>query len=189
MHAYCIIEVENKLHLSNSTLPRLYQSTLLLKHSFFCLSESCFQRGREVLSDLLFNIIIGCTISGSLFFAAAMSGWLHVYFACFSSSSSFLLNNLYILFSSAWQGKAKYPLRASLFPKVAPTIRFFAPADEKEVIPLPSGLRNHLRWKLTSITPIIVRETVRRSGYRITTGKLSLYSFFGDDFDLLVILP
>ncbi|KAH6938081.1 hypothetical protein HPB50_006659 [Hyalomma asiaticum] len=36
------------------------------------------------------------------------------------------------------------------------------------VFPLPACIRKQLRWKVTSITPLLIRQTVVRSGFRLT---------------------
>lgn len=59
----------------------------------------------------------------------------------------------------------KFPLRRSLFPFVPPFIIFNAfdsPGHE-----LPSSLVKHLKWKLSCITPILVKKTVMNSGFRL----------------------
>lgn len=58
------------------------------------------------------------------------------------------------------------PFRRSLFPGVPPTLQFYC--DGHQVLPLPASIRRQLRWKVTSITPLLIRQTVMRSGFRLT---------------------
>uniref|UniRef100_A0A131Z147 Tubulin polyglutamylase TTLL4 n=1 Tax=Rhipicephalus appendiculatus TaxID=34631 RepID=A0A131Z147_RHIAP len=58
------------------------------------------------------------------------------------------------------------PFRRSLFPGVPPTLQFYS--DGHQVLPLPACIRKQLRWKVTSITPLLIRQTVVRSGFRLT---------------------
>ncbi|XP_013772726.2 tubulin polyglutamylase TTLL4-like isoform X2 [Limulus polyphemus] len=58
------------------------------------------------------------------------------------------------------------PLRPSLFPNVSPTINFYTSQDK--VSQLPVEIRRLLRWKLSTITPVLIRQTVVRSGFRLT---------------------
>ena len=74
-------------------------------------------------------------------------------------------------FSPTFQDKQVYPLRKSLFPIVPPTLRFFSLTEDRNIVPLPVGVRNHLKWKLTNITPTLVRDIVRRSGFKMTRGE------------------
>ncbi|KAG0424668.1 hypothetical protein HPB47_028129, partial [Ixodes persulcatus] len=60
----------------------------------------------------------------------------------------------------------KSPFRRSLFPNVPPTLHFYT--EDIEVLPLPPAIRRQLRWKVTSITPLLIRQTVVRSGFRLT---------------------
>ncbi|EEC14601.1 polyglutamylase, putative [Ixodes scapularis] len=54
----------------------------------------------------------------------------------------------------------KSPFRRSLFPGVPPTLHFYT--EDIEVLPLPPAIRRQLRWKVTSITPLLIRQTVVR---------------------------
>ncbi|XP_076349307.1 tubulin monoglutamylase TTLL4-like isoform X2 [Tachypleus tridentatus] len=58
------------------------------------------------------------------------------------------------------------PLRSSLFPNVSPTINFYT--SQNKVSQLPVEIRRLLRWKLSTITPVLIRQTVVRSGFRLT---------------------
>ncbi|XP_037344019.2 tubulin polyglutamylase TTLL4 [Pungitius pungitius] len=54
----------------------------------------------------------------------------------------------------------------SLFPFVAPTL-YFSTADEKVEL-LPAEQRRLLKWKISTVTPNIVKHTVGRSHFKVT---------------------
>lgn len=56
-------------------------------------------------------------------------------------------------------------LRASLFPHVPPYIKFAA-HDTKGVI-LPAAISRLLKWKLSTITPVVVRRTIMNSNFKL----------------------
>lgn len=58
------------------------------------------------------------------------------------------------------------PLRRSLFTNVPPSITFMHHNEVPEV-PLPAEVRKHLRWKLSNITPAVVKRVVANSGFRL----------------------
>jgi len=58
------------------------------------------------------------------------------------------------------------PLRRSLFSNVPPTINFVHHNEVSET-PLPAEVRKHLRWKLSNITPAVVKRIVTNSGFRL----------------------
>ncbi|XP_075037127.1 tubulin monoglutamylase TTLL4 isoform X2 [Mixophyes fleayi] len=60
----------------------------------------------------------------------------------------------------------KPALTQSLFPNTPPTI-YFGTQDEK-VEPLPWAQRKLMKWKMSTVTPIIVKQTVARSNFRVT---------------------
>ncbi|OXB69196.1 hypothetical protein ASZ78_011316 [Callipepla squamata] len=69
------------------------------------------------------------------------------------------------------QGKVLKPaLVCSLFPNVPPTI-YFSTRDER-VEKLPWEQRKLLRWKMCTVTPNIVKQTISRSHFRVSK-KLS----------------
>lgn len=57
------------------------------------------------------------------------------------------------------------PLVASLFPHVPPYITF-ASHSEKGA-PMPAAVTKVLKWKLTTITPIVIRKVLQNSGFRL----------------------
>lgn len=57
------------------------------------------------------------------------------------------------------------PLAPSLFPYVPPYITF-APYNEKGP-EIPPVIQKHLKWKLTTITPILVRKVLFNTGFRL----------------------
>jgi len=58
------------------------------------------------------------------------------------------------------------PLRRSLFSNVPPTMNFVH-HNEVSVSSLPAELRKLLRWKLSNITPAVVKKVVTNSGFRL----------------------
>lgn len=57
------------------------------------------------------------------------------------------------------------PLTASLFPYVPPYITF---ADHLEKGPtMPAAVTKVLKWKLTTITPIVIRKVLANTGFRL----------------------
>ncbi|GJQ80119.1 hypothetical protein Trydic_g19400 [Trypoxylus dichotomus] len=56
-----------------------------------------------------------------------------------------------------------WPLRESLFPHIPPYINFNT-FDAQARYDLPQG-RRHLKWKLSTITPILVRKTLQNTGF------------------------
>ncbi|KYN42127.1 Tubulin polyglutamylase TTLL4 [Trachymyrmex septentrionalis] len=60
----------------------------------------------------------------------------------------------------------KLPFRRSLFDNVPPYIAFQL-FDSKTGSALPYEITRHLKWHLTTVTPILVRRTVVNSGYRL----------------------
>ncbi|KAI1299255.1 Tubulin polyglutamylase TTLL4 [Halotydeus destructor] len=65
-------------------------------------------------------------------------------------------------------GSIKF-LQPSLFPNCSPTIYFGT--EEETIVGLPKELRHHLKWKLSSITPGLIKDTVCRSGFRLIKEK------------------
>ncbi|XP_058451853.1 tubulin monoglutamylase TTLL4 isoform X2 [Malaya genurostris] len=57
------------------------------------------------------------------------------------------------------------PLAPSLFPNVPPYITFATHEDKGP--PMPPGIHKVLKWKMTLITPIIVRKVLINSGFRL----------------------
>jgi len=57
-------------------------------------------------------------------------------------------------------------LRRSLFPNIPPTINFML-HNEMSAHQLPDDLRKHLKWKLSNITPAIVKRCAGNSGFRL----------------------
>merc|ERR550519_102943 len=58
------------------------------------------------------------------------------------------------------------PLRLSLFPNVPPTPNFML-HNEISSVQLPDELRKQLKWKLSTITPAIVKRCASNTGYRL----------------------
>lgn len=58
------------------------------------------------------------------------------------------------------------PLRRSLFSNVPPSLNFVRHNEVVEA-QLPTELRKNLRWKLSKITPALVKKVVTNSGFRL----------------------
>ncbi|CAI5670789.1 unnamed protein product [Oreochromis niloticus] len=54
----------------------------------------------------------------------------------------------------------------SLFPRIPPTL-YFSTANEKVEL-LPAEQRRLLKWKMSTVTPNIVKQTIARSHFRVT---------------------
>lgn len=61
-------------------------------------------------------------------------------------------------------------LRQSLFPRVPPYLKFVS-YDEATAQKIPAPIQKHLKWKLTSITPIVVKKTLTNSGFRLVKSE------------------
>ncbi|XP_050294312.1 tubulin monoglutamylase TTLL4-like isoform X2 [Anthonomus grandis grandis] len=62
-------------------------------------------------------------------------------------------------------GVASWPIRSSLFPNIPPYIKFSSHELETP-FKLPAG-KKYFKWKLSTITPIIVRKTLTNSGFAL----------------------
>lgn len=65
------------------------------------------------------------------------------------------------------------PLASSLFPFVPPYITFSTYEDKGPA--LPSMIHKILKWKLTTITPLLVRKVLLNTGFRLMKSKLAFY--------------
>ncbi|GBP42687.1 Tubulin polyglutamylase TTLL4 [Eumeta japonica] len=63
-----------------------------------------------------------------------------------------------------------HSLRPSLFPRVPPYLNFVS-AEETTPQKLPNSIQKHLKWKLTTITPIVVKKTLVNSGFRLVKSE------------------
>jgi len=63
-------------------------------------------------------------------------------------------------------------LKQSLFPNIPPTINFML-HNEMSAHQLHNDLRKHLKWKLSSITPAIVKRCASNSGFRLMRKNVS----------------
>lgn len=75
--------------------------------------------------------------------------------------------------SNAWTSQTdaekqekQSPLFPSLFAHLPPTIYFFV--EEERVALLPTELRKLLRWKMSSITPNVIKQCIARAGFKPT---------------------
>lgn len=63
------------------------------------------------------------------------------------------------------------PLTPSLFPHVPPYITFST--HEEKGPPMPPAIHKVLKWKMTLITPIVVRKVLINSGFRLLKSEYS----------------
>ncbi|GLV34593.1 Tubulin tyrosine ligase-like 4A [Carabus blaptoides fortunei] len=63
------------------------------------------------------------------------------------------------------EDKDKWPVRPSLFRHVPPYILFSA--HDAEPFKLPPGVARFLKWRLSTITPVVVRKTLSNTGFRL----------------------
>lgn len=61
------------------------------------------------------------------------------------------------------------PLQPSLFPYVPPYVSFASHNEKGPTV--PPVIQKLLKWKLTTITPIVVRKIVLNSGFRLLRSK------------------
>ncbi|XP_045779216.1 tubulin polyglutamylase ttll-4-like isoform X1 [Maniola jurtina] len=61
-------------------------------------------------------------------------------------------------------------LRPSLFPRVPPYLKFVG-HEETSPLKIPMPIQKHLKWKLTTITPIVVKKTLTNSGFRLVKSE------------------
>ncbi|XP_031549397.1 tubulin polyglutamylase TTLL4-like isoform X2 [Actinia tenebrosa] len=71
----------------------------------------------------------------------------------------------------------KPALTPSLFAHIPPTIYFTI--EGEKVAPLPHELRKLLRWKMSSITPNVVKQCIARSGFRATKRPNDWLGYWG----------
>lgn len=67
------------------------------------------------------------------------------------------------------------PLTPSLFAHVPPYITFVS--HEQKSSPMPAAITKILKWKLTTITPIVIRKVLLNSGFRLLKRKQTCYLF------------
>lgn len=63
------------------------------------------------------------------------------------------------------------PLTPSLFAHVPPYITFVT--HEEKGAPMPVAVTRILKWKLTTITPIVIRKVLLNSGFRLLKRKFT----------------
>lgn len=64
-----------------------------------------------------------------------------------------------------------WPVRPSLFPNIPPYIRFSS-YDANAETEVPNG-KKFFKWKLSTITPVIVRKTLTNSGFALVRSEFS----------------
>ncbi|XP_009994557.1 PREDICTED: tubulin polyglutamylase TTLL4 [Chaetura pelagica] len=112
------------------------------------LDDSCSQEEDDEDSDLEGSPVSGMSSSGSVALVSRN------YIECLAQPAE------------AQEKELKPALVCSLFPNVPPTI-YFSTRDET-VEKLPWEQRKLLRWKMCTITPNIVKQTVSRSHFRVS---------------------
>lgn len=74
--------------------------------------------------------------------------------------------------STDTHSRRPFVLQRSLFPNVSPTIYFGTESEDGKIVLLPKDPSKQLLvWKLSSITPTLIRETVIRSGFKLIKEK------------------
>ncbi|CAH8452595.1 unnamed protein product [Dicrocoelium dendriticum] len=73
---------------------------------------------------------------------------------------------------------AVYPVIGSLFPNVPSVLRFVG--EGQTVFKLPKLLRTRLKWRLSAITPNVVKRTLKRSHFRLTLRSPDWLGYFGN---------
>lgn len=63
----------------------------------------------------------------------------------------------------------KWPVRNSLFPN-CPAYIIFASHDQEPFV-LPPGVGRYLKWRLSTITPVLVRKTLQNTGFRLVKSE------------------
>lgn len=82
--------------------------------------------------------------------------------------------DLYPMLADSVQGQRvkSGPLTPSLFPYVPPYITFASHEGKGPQMPLT--IKKVLKWKLTTITPIVIRKVLLNSGFRLLKRKCVL---------------
>ncbi|XP_046371170.2 tubulin monoglutamylase TTLL4-like [Haliotis rufescens] len=79
--------------------------------------------------------------------------------------------------ASTSDSQPKPALRPSLFPNIPPTINFVSEGEKVEQ--LPWDIRKLLKWRMSPITPNIVKSALSRIGFRITKKNHDWLGCFG----------
>lgn len=69
------------------------------------------------------------------------------------------------------------PLAASLFPHCSPYISFASHSEKGPA--MPAAVQKVLKWKLTTITPIVIRKVLLNTGFRLLRSEWE----FGREWD------
>ncbi|KAK3748193.1 hypothetical protein QZH41_012997 [Actinostola sp. cb2023] len=94
-----------------------------------------------------------------------------------ASAGSKRQSNNWVNSGSKEDGDVKPALVQSLFPHVAPTIYFTV--EGEKVAQLPHELRKLLKWKMSSITPNVIKQCIARSGFRPTKRASEWIGYWG----------
>lgn len=90
--------------------------------------------------------------------------------AIYNSYNGFMTdktNKRFSMLADSIQGQSPKtgPITPSLFPNVPPYLTFVS-HDEKGPA-MPAAIKKFLKWKLTTITPIVIRKVLLNSGFRL----------------------
>ncbi|PAA73783.1 hypothetical protein BOX15_Mlig017268g3 [Macrostomum lignano] len=80
--------------------------------------------------------------------------------------------------AAAVAGPRQPAVIASLFPNVPPVLRFSAESNLPPE-PLPWAQRRQLKWRMSSITPVVVKRAIARSGFRVAKKSHEWLGYFG----------
>lgn len=114
--------------------------------------------------------------------------------ALYNSSNGFTIDqcsNNSIMLADSVPGRSpkSVPLSPSLFPFVPPYLTFVSHDDKSAAMPI--AIKKVLKWKLTTITPIVIRKIILNSGFRLLKRKYYLHlfgQFIRVLFDLLLLV-
>ncbi|CAD5117210.1 DgyrCDS6006 [Dimorphilus gyrociliatus] len=75
------------------------------------------------------------------------------------------------------ESSVQQALTSSCFPNVPPTINFVSDGDKVEL--LPWNIRKHFKWRISTITPNVVKHAIFRSNFRITKKEHDWLGYWG----------
>lgn len=75
------------------------------------------------------------------------------------------------------ESSVRCALTVSCFPNVPPTINFVSEGEKVEL--LPWNIRKHLKWRMSTITPNVVKHAIFRSNFRITKKEHDWLGYWG----------
>lgn len=75
------------------------------------------------------------------------------------------------------QGSHRLPLTNSLF-KHCPSVLYF-PSENEKLLKLPRALQKQLKWKMSTITPNVVKNVIARTGFVASTRRREWIGYWG----------